>query len=92
MNVPGVIIIREPRSRTELPEKVLHCRLTFHMMLRGLSIRKLLLVPLLEELVWWSLPSVSSLPVKILENSEGRVLKGQIDFYTDYPLRSCKFH
>lgn len=51
------------------------------MMLRGLGIRKLLLVPLLEELVWWwSLQSVSSLPVKILENSEGRVLKGQMDF------------
>lgn len=37
------------------------------MMLRGLSISELLLVPLLEELVWWPLHSVSSLPVKILE-------------------------
>lgn len=36
------------------------------MMLRGLGISKLLLVPLLEELVWWLLLNVSSLPVKIL--------------------------
>lgn len=54
--------------------------LPFCAMLRGLSISKLLLVPLLEELVWWPLQSMSSLPVKILENSKGRVLKGQMDF------------